>query len=236
MNATDRITHSIDVDNFDRIALHVNNVENEVVIRQGEHEALTIEVRPDVFDRLKTEVRNGQLTIQLGGSWSDKISAALSTSLNRLRIKYAVTVKQLTEVDIAGLAHVRAEALTTDRLRVKFGGLGDVRLSKLNAQRLDIDVTMPGPCAIEVAGRVEEQHVSLNGMGEYDARGLESRKAVVALRGPGGHAIVRAEDDLTVSINGPGRVEYYGQPRVTKRVSPMGAVTHLIDAEVVAAR
>ena len=112
-----------------------------------------------------------------------KVSAALSTSLNRLRIKYVVTVKQLTEVDIAGLAHVRADAITTDRLRVKFGGLGDVRLSKLNARRLAIDVTMPGPCEIEVAGRVEEQHVSLNGMGEYDARGLESRIATVDLKG-----------------------------------------------------
>ncbi|NTU63343.1 MAG: hypothetical protein HGB05_08050, partial [Chloroflexi bacterium] len=176
-----------------------------------------------------------QLTIQLGGSWSDKISAALATSFNRVRIKYVVTVRQLTALNIAGLAHVNADNITTDRLQVKFGGLGDVRLSKLNAQRLDIDVTMPSPCEIEVAGRVEEQHIALNGMGEYDARGLESRKAAVALKGPGGHAIVRAEDELTVSINGPGRVEYYGQPRVTKRVSPMGAVTHLIEVAEVAA-
>jgi hypothetical protein len=235
MNTTDRITQSIDVGNFDRIALHVNNVDNEVVIKQGEHEALTIEARPDVLARIRTEVRNGQLVIQLVGSWSDKISAALATSLSRPRIKYVVTVKHLAGLDIAGLAHVRADNIATERLQVKFGGLGDVRLSRLNAQRLDIDVTMPSPCEIEVAGRVEEQHVSLNGMGEYDAHGLESRKAAVALKGPGGHAIVRAEDDLTVSINGPGRVEYYGQPRVTKRVSPMGAVTHLIEVAEVAA-
>ena len=181
-----------------------------------------------------TEVRNSQLVIQLGGSWSDKITAALATSLNRLRIKYVVTVRHLTELDIAGLAHVRAEAITTDRLRVKFGGLGDVRLSRLDAQRLDIDVTMPSPCEIEVAGRVEEQHVTLNGMGDYNARALNSRTATVALKGPGGHVIVRAEDDLTVSITGPGRVEYYGQPRLTKKVSPMGVVTHLIDVGEVA--
>jgi hypothetical protein len=33
-----------------------------------------------------------------------------------------------------------------------------------------------------------------------------------------------------------GRVEYYGQPRVTKRASPLGVVTHLIDVEEVAAQ
>ncbi len=236
MNTTDRITQSIAVGNFDRIMLHVNNIENELVITQGDREALTIEARPDVLARLKPEVRNGQLSIQLGGSWSDKINAALTTSLNRLRIRYVVTLQHLTEVDIAGLAHVRAEGITTDRLRVKFGGLGDVHLSRLNAQRLDIDVTMPGPCEIEVAGQVEEQSVSLNGLGQYEARGLASRTTMVALKGPGGHAIVRAEDALTICITGPGRVEYYGQPRVTKRVSPLGVVTHLTDTEVVAAR
>jgi hypothetical protein len=229
MKTTDRIIQSIEVGNFDRIALHVNNVENEVVIKQGEREALTIEARPDVFARLKTEVRNDQLTIQLGGSWSDKISAALATSLTRLRIKYVVTVKHLSGLDIVGLAHVRAENIETDRLQVKFGGLGNLNIVGLNALRLDVDVAMPSPCVVEVSGRVEEQHVSLNGMGEYSVHRLESRKATVALKGPGGHAVVRVEDDLDVTINGPGRVEYYGQPRVTKKIAPLGAVTHLSD-------
>jgi len=236
LNTTDRITQSIEVGNFDRIALHVNNVENEVVIKQGEHEALTIEACPDVFAKLKTEIQNGQLSIQMGGSWSDKISAALATSLSRLRIKYVVTVQHLTGLDITGLAHVRVDHIETDRLRVKFGGLGSLNVTGLNAQQLDVDVTMPGPCQVEVSGRVEEQHVSLNGMGEYSARELESHKATIALKGPGGHAVVRVEDELNVTSSGPGRVEYYGQPRVTKKVSPMSVVTHLIDVAGVAAR
>ena len=235
MNTTDRIIQSIEVGNFDRIALQVNNVENEVIIKQGQHESLTVEARPDVFARIKTEVRNGQLVIQLDGSWSDKISAALATSLSRPRIKYVVTIKNLTALDIVGLAHVRVDKIETDRLQVKFGGLGKLSIAELNAQRLDVEVTMPGSCEVEVSGCVEEQHVSLNGMGEYSARRLESRKAAVALKGPGGHAVVRVEDELNVTIGGPGRVEYYGQPRVTKKIAPLGAVTHLIDVEEVTA-
>lgn len=236
MNTSDRITQSIEVGNFDRIALQVNNVENEVVVKQGEHESLTIEARPDVFARLKAEVRNGQLVIQMGGSWSDKISAALATSLSRLRIKYVVIVRNLTGLDVTGLAHVRVANLETDRLQVKFEGLGNLEIAGLDAQRLDVNVTMPGPCQVEVSGRAREQYVSLSGMGEYDASGLESRKTTVALKGPGGHAAVRAEDELNVTISGVGRVEYYGQPRVTKKVSPASVVTHLIDVEEVAAR
>ena len=235
MNTTDRITQSIEVGNFDRIALQVNNVENEVVIKQGQRESLIIEARPDVFAKIKAEVRNGQLNIQMGGSWSDKISAALATSLPRLRIKYVFIVKNLTGLDIAGLAHVRVDHIETDRLGVKFGGLGNLNIAGLNAKRLDIDVAMPGPCKVEVNGWVGEQHVSLNGMGEYCARGLESHTATVALKGPGGHAVVRAEDELDVTIGGPGCVEYYGRPRVTKKVSPLGAVIHLTDVEEVIA-
>ena len=235
MNTTDRITQSIEVGNFDRIALRVNNVENEVVIKQGQRESLTIEARPDIFARIKTEVRNGQLSIQLGGSWSDKISAALATSLTRPRIKYVVTVKNLTGLDIAGLAHVSIDNVEADRLQVRFGGLGNLSIAELNAKRLDVDVTMPGPCKVEASGRVGEQHVSLGGMGDYSAQGLDSHKATVVLKGPGGHAVVRAEDELDVSIGGPGRVEYYGHPRVTRKVSPMGVVTHLSDVGEVAA-
>jgi len=84
-----------------------------------------------------------------------------------------------------------------------------------------------------VSGRVGEQHVSLNGMSKYDARGLESHKATVTLKGPGGHAVVRAEDELAVTIGGLGSVEYYGHPRVTKKVSPMGVVRHLSAVEEV---
>ena len=58
MNTEDRIIHSIEVGNFDRIALHVNNVENEIVIKQGEREALTIEARrmswPDSSQKFAT--------------------------------------------------------------------------------------------------------------------------------------------------------------------------------------
>jgi hypothetical protein len=125
---------------------------------------------------------------------------------------------------------------SVDRLQVRFGGLGSLDIAGLDARRLDVDVTRPNPCQVEVSGRAGKQHVSLSGIGEYDARELQSRKTAIALKGPGGHATVRAEDELNVTIGGVGRVDYYGQPRVTKKVSPLGAVTHLIDVEEVPAR
>lgn len=235
MNTEDRITQSIEVSNFDQIALQAINVENEVVIRPGERESLIIEARPDVFARIKTEIRNGQLDIQMGGSWPEKIRAALATSLTRPQIKYTFTVEKLTDLQITGVAHVDVSNLETDRLTVRFSGIGDMNIDALQAERLDIEQPMPGACRISASGRVTEQHVLLRGMSEYNADRLDSKRATIALKGPGGHALIRAEDELDVTISGPGSVEYYGHPRVTKKVSPMGAVTHLIDVEEVTA-
>jgi hypothetical protein len=192
------------------------NVESELVIEGGQRESLTTEACPDGLARIKTEIRNGQLLIRMGGGLSDKISAALGTSLTRPHVKYVLTVQRLTDLDIAGLTHARVDNVETERLHVKFSGPGNLSIAGLNAQRLDVDVGMPGPRELEVNGRVSEQRVSLNGMSDYRARGLESRKAAVALKGPGGHVVVRAEDALEAIIGGPGSVEYYGCPRVTR--------------------
>lgn len=226
MSTTERISKAIEVGSFHQIRLQVNNVENEIEIRQGQDESLTIEASADLISRIKTATLNGKLSIQMGGTWSEKISAALATSLGRRRVRYVLTVRNLTDLDILGLAHTRMINLETERLRVKFGGVGSLQIAGLDARRLDVTVAMPSPVTVEVSGRADEQHVSLNGMSRYDAHGLESRKTAVALRGPGEHAIVRADDELAITMSGPGRVEYYGHPRVTKRVSPMGVVTH----------
>jgi Putative auto-transporter adhesin, head GIN domain len=110
---------------------------------------------------------------------------------------------------------------------VRFSGMGDMNIAALHAERLDIEQPMPGACRINASGRVAEQHVSLRGMSDYRADQLDSKRATIALKGPGGHALIRAEDELDVTISGPGGVEYYGSPRVRQRVSPMGVVSRL---------
>jgi hypothetical protein len=236
MNTNDRIIRLVEVSNFDQIALQAINVENEVMIKQGPCESLTIEARPDVFAKIKTEIRNGRLNVQLGGSWMGKISAALATSLTRPQIKYGFTVKKLTDLQITGLAHVDVAHLETDRLAVRFSGMGDMNIDALKAEQLEIEQSMPGACRIAASGRVTCQRVSLRGLSDYSADRLESKRATVALKGPGGHAVIRVDDELDVAVTGPGSVEYYGHPRVTKKISPMGVVTQVQDVERVAAQ
>lgn len=221
MSTGNRVTESREVSNFDRVFLRDYG---ELVITQGEQESLTIETHPDVLPQIKTEVKSGTLDIRIGGSWMDKLGHAISTSFTRQWIKYNLTVKKLTGLEIAGAVRVNASDIETDRLALKLGGAGQVNIESLSAEVLEVD--LPGTGAIKVSGKVGEQRIAMSGAGSYSAPKLESRRATVDLRGAG-QATIWAIEDLDVAIRGLGSVKYYGTPTVKKSVSGLGAVTRL---------
>jgi hypothetical protein len=221
MSTSNLATESREVSNFDRVALRDYG---ELVIMQGERESLTIEADADILPQIKTEVKNGTLDIRIGGSWMDKLGHALSTSFTRQWIKYNLTVKKLTGLEIAGAIRVNASDLETDRLALKLSGAGQVNIQALSAEVLEVD--SPGAGAINIGGKVEEQRIVISGAGSYKAPKLESKRASVDLRGAG-HATVWAVENLDVAIRGLGNVEYYGTPTVKKNISGLGTVTSL---------
>lgn len=217
-------TETRDVHDFEKVSLRVQNIQNDLVIQQGERESLVIEANPDLLSRVKTVVRDGELSIWIVGSWSDLIKEALSTSLTRQRIQYTLTVRVLNALDVAGIAHVESAGLATDRLALRFTGPGSVRIARLHARLLEVDLAGPGK--VELAGEVDEQRLTIKAIGFYYAPQLESKKAVVRLDGPG-QARVWVEHSLDATINGPGRLEYYGAPRVRQNIMPFGGLVSL---------
>jgi hypothetical protein len=213
-----------EVHGFERVSLKVQNIENDLVITQGQHEALLIAGDPDLLSRVNTHVSDGELMISITGSWSDFIKEALTTSLTRRRIKFILTVKQLTALDIDGITRLEAAALETDCLRLCFRGPGQANFASLQARALEVDLS--GPCKIEVTGKVVEQKVAISAFGYYYAPKLESKKAVARLNGPG-QATLWVSDNLDASISGPGRIEYYGAPRVRRSGFPFGGPVSL---------
>lgn len=223
MNTGNLVTESREVSNFNQVRVEEKHY-GELAVMQGEQESLTIEADPDILTRIKTEVRDGKLIIGIGGSWLDQISDALTTSLTRKRIKYNLTVKELTGLEIFGAARVNASNIETDRLALRLSGAGHVSIESLTAEFLEVD--LPGMGKMDLTGQVAEQRITISGAGDYSAPKLESKKTRVDLRGAG-KATVWAVEDLDVAIHGLGSVEYYGTPTVTKHVSGLGSVTSL---------
>ncbi len=221
MSASDLVTESRDVSDFDRVTLRDYG---DLVITQGDEESLTVEAAPEVLKKIKTEVRDGRLDIQIGATWPEKLVQAITTGLSMKSIKYVLTVKELTGLEILGAGRVRLSSIETERLRVILGGAGDIRAESLKADKLGVDLSGAG--RVEMAGKVAEQKVVIAGAGNYKAPKLESKKADVDLTGAG-KATVWAAETLDVAIQGMGTVDYYGSPTVQKSISGLGTVSSL---------
>lgn len=128
-------------------------------------------------------------------------------------------MKKLTVLDIAGIAHIKAATIETDRLALRLLGPGSISFVSLIAGLLEVNLT--GGCQVNLKGKVAEQKIAIGAMGIYNAPDLESKKAVARLRGPG-KVTVWVTEDLDVTISGPGSLEYYGAPKVKRNIVKSG--------------
>lgn len=113
-----------------------------------------------------------------------------------------ITVPALQEVESNGFGDVVVVGLSNDSFVLDHNGAGNV----------------------ELAGRVDELDIDVDGMGDIDARDVEARIASIKVNGMG-DIHVRASERLRGSVNGMGSVFSYGKPEyVSVNVSGMGSL------------
>lgn len=221
MSNDDLVKESREVGGFDRVELQDYG---EMVITQGDREALTIEAHPEVLSAIKSEVENGKLTLRIGRTWLERLSESLRTSLSRHRILYTLTVNDLHELSVHGAGKVKASEIESDSLEITLSGAAAISIPSLNVEFLKVDI--PGAARLAVSGHTTEQEVMITGAGRYEASKLESQDATVELTGAG-KATVWVEGNLNVSLHGIGAVEYYGNPTLSETITGLGRVAGL---------
>ena len=162
----------------------------EVTIEQGETESLTIEADDNVLPALTSEVRDSVL--ELG-------TKPRTTVRTRNPIRYRVTLKDLTSIELSGSGSVSGADLQASALQVDISGSGTINL----------------------AGAADQQDVEVSGSGRYEAAQLPSRSATIEISGSG-KATVAASDQLRVDISGSGTVTYSGDPAIDQDISGSG--------------
>jgi predicted small secreted protein len=177
------------VSDFTEVAL---NGTGNLVVRQTGSESLNIEAEDNVIPEIKTEVEGNRLTIETGNNMP----------IPTQPITYELTVKDLSDLELAGAGSIDASDINTDSLKVTTSGSGDVK----------------------AAGKTDSQDVEISGAGSYRAEDLESEEAEIDISGAG-EAIVKVEDRLDVRISGYGSVEYIGNPTVSRDITGAGEVT-----------
>ncbi|HEY2518012.1 MAG TPA: head GIN domain-containing protein [Polyangiaceae bacterium] len=116
-------------------------------------------------------------------------------------MRYTLVVKNLAELDVSGAGSVTVTGLKTDALRVRLSGAGSVKIS----------------------GQAASENIALSGVGSFDGKDFATKTAKVAVSGAGS-AEIRASDTLDANISGVGNLDYFGDPKVTKSISGVGAI------------
>lgn len=195
---------------FDRITLRGYG---DMLLEQGESEAITIETSKDMLERIVTEVKDGELVISFK-NWLDIL-------FNHKPVQYRIALINLKGLVISGSSKVRAEHLKGDQLKLGVSGSGEVRIGDLNYDGLDTHTS--GSAKWHLAGKVVRQEVHISGSGRYNAEELDSQQAVVRVSGSG-HLALKVQQTLDISISGAGEVSYLGDPQVNQSISGVGRV------------
>jgi hypothetical protein len=105
--------------------------------------------------------------------------------------------------------------------------MGGFRLDWLSAESLDLQHAGTG--TVRISGQVSEQKIILSGVGSYLAPDLASQRARVHIRGTG-IARIQVHQALEATLHGVGVLEYSGNPTVSKRISGVSQIRHIVGA------
>ena len=100
-------------------------------------------------------------------------------------------------------------------------GAGHIEIKNLNNDKFEIDTN--GAPSIVVSGNTKVIDVGANGAGKIDAHNLHASRGVVDSRGVA-TVDLDVADQLDVTISGPAKVTYKGDPVVNKTIHGPGKV------------
>jgi hypothetical protein len=209
------ITDERQVDEFTGIDMRTFG---RVFITQGETNSVVLDGSDNLVPLVKTEVRNGMLVIVM----EERINIIPNNLQDYLTFK--ITVRDLNDLVVGGLALVEMEALSTNSLDISKSGAGQIQIEDLAADRVDIDLSGLGN--VDISGEVAHATIGLSGAGEIQAANLRCASADVSIPGLGS-ATVWVTDSLTGQISGGGSVGYFGDPATDTQTTGLGSFRSL---------
>jgi hypothetical protein len=195
-------------------------------------------VGPAGSGNVKTETRDvrgfdsvefssaGRLTIQQTGTDSLQIQAD-DNVLPLLTSEVAGTTLRLgvkPGTNISGAQNIAYTVTAKELKGVVLSGAGEVTVTGIDGTNLA--VSHSGFGKFSVSGRVTKEVVELTGAGQFEGRDLAAEDAEVTVSGTG-LATVNASRTLVARVTGVGRIEYLGNPKVTREVTGIGEVKQI---------
>lgn len=205
------VTKEINIDSFNQ--LEVDGVFN-IVFKQGDKEAITIEADENIFELMRVKNVGNTLIID----YKEEVSIRKSTKLN-----IYITVVDISEIDLRIVGDVLTEnMLNQHNIQIINNSVGNLDLN-INCENLVLRNSSVGD--VTISGSSNKLDLSNSGVGNLFAQYFISNTVIVSKTGVG-DVDIYANKSLDVTSSGVGNINYFGNPK-SKNIkdSSVGDVT-----------
>ena len=213
----------------------MKNASFDVYITQGNEQKVEAKGQANIIDALKTNVNNNTFTGDLkNGSYAE------------FDLTMYITIPDLESISNDGSGTIFLTSLTTEDLKLKIDGSGDIKVSDLldiaddtkleiagsgnlditELQTENVDIKIDGSGEIFLTGNADDAELKIDGSGDFVGFNFECNNYTVKSDG-NGDAEIFVNNELVVNIDGSGDVKYKGDPNI--QISDDGS-GRLIDA------
>lgn len=208
------VTIERSVGEYDRVAL-AGWFDVELV--DGNEGELTLKGESNLLEYIKTEVKDGKLTIK------QRKGVNLRPSNWNEGILITVPVEDVDGVSLSGSGDIVGKTtLKSDNFKTSISGSGDISL-EIEAKR--VDASMSGSGDMNLSGRATDFEVSVSGSGDIRAYDLEADFVDAQVSGSADIKIT-ANEMLKARVSGSGDISYKGNPKkIDTKSSGSGDIT-----------
>ena len=176
----------------------------DVELVDGKEGELTLKGEENLLEYLKTEVKDGKLTIK------QKKGVSLKPSSWNEGITITVPVESVDGVSLSGSGDIIGKTvLQSDNFKTAISGSGDITLE---VEAKSVDASMSGSGDMNLSGKATDFEVSVSGSGDIKAYDLSAEFVDAQVSGSA-DIKVTANQTLRARVSGSGDITYKGNPK-----------------------
>lgn len=183
-------------------------------LTQSDNESLTIDGSPGLAEKLKVTQEGDLLILEM--------EEFNSSFFDKKDLKVNLSISNLEDFQFDGVGNVQTTGtFIVDRVKILGEGVGNLEMD-FQTEELDANLNLVGKLTL----RGKSNRVSINneGIGNIDASQLIAQDMELVSSGIG-KMNVHCEGNLSMTVDGIGKVTYSGNPNVIKKeVSGIGKV------------
>lgn len=193
--------------------LRINGVFN-VYLSQSDQESLTIEGSPELAENLKITQEGDLLILEL-----EELNSGI---FDKKELRVNLSIADLEEFEFDGVGNIQTtETFMVDQVSIIGEGVGNLKL-EFETEQLDADLNLVGK--MELRGKAAKASIKNEGIGNIEASGFITQDLDLVSSGIG-KVDVHCEGNLSMVVDGIGKVSYSGNPNVIKKeISGIGKI------------